>query len=852
MGEVYRASDVRLGRQVAVKVLPERFATDSEALARFEREARAVAALSHPGICTLHDVGREGQVPYLVMELLEGETLAERILKGPLALEQVFKIGAEIGAALAAAHERGIAHRDLKPGNVMLTRAGVKLLDFGLAKALEAGDDPGPAPTASVKLDLTQAGTLLGTLPYMAPEQLEGRRADARSDIFALGAVLHEMATGQRAFSGRSQASLISAILASQPSPVSQLRPLSPAGLDQLVRTCLAKDPLERWQSARDVVLQLRALAEAQPPAPAAPGARASWLAWGTAGVATALLVASLWHGRPAQAPPARLIKFTVAPPAGGAFTSWAEGSAIAVSPDGTKLAFAARDAQGKLRLWLRSLDATDAQPLPGSEGADAPFWSPDGRSLGFAAEGKLKRLDLSGGAPISLCDVSAGAGVSATWGKDGILFIKASTDAQALYRVPVSGGQPTVEIAVDRSKGERRIAWPTFLPDGEHYLYLQRQDDYSWHLRMSGPDKLRHEVGVVESAAQFAGPGHLVFVHEGTLVAQPFDWVRGRLSGEPVAISEAVRYFRSTGSAAFSASRAGVLAYQPQRDSERLVWFDRGGRELGQIGAPGSHRSLAISPDGRRVLYDVASPITGTYDVWSWDLAMQVESRLTSHPETEVRPRWLSADAIVFSANLQALPPQLVRRDLATGQERPLLPPGDFRWAEDVSPDGGTLLYWERGLRGTADIWALSLSGPPDPRPVVRSDAEEHGARLSPDGRWLAFVSDESGRLEAYVTPYPGPGEKRRVSANGARALCWRRDGRELLMLAGDGRLWSLPVRASAAFEAGPATLLFAPSGRPWLGFDLAPDGQRILAIVPEIVGNEQPATVVVNWAAP
>ncbi len=852
MGEVYRAADTRLGRQVAVKVLPEHLARDEEALARLEREARAVAGLSHPGICTLHDVGREGAVFYLVLELLEGETLAERLTRGPLPLGQVFQLGAEVGSALAAAHERGVTHRDLKPGNVMLTRAGVKLLDFGLARALEPAGEARGLPVATASLDLTRAGTLLGTLPYMAPEQLEGRRADHRSDVFALGAVLHEMATGQRAFSGRSQASLISAILSSQPPPVSSFQPLSPPGLDQLVRTCLAKEPDQRWQSVHDVVLQLRALAEA-PPSGAAAGevpARRAWLGWGVAALAVVLWLGTSLRGPAGGRPATRTVSFQLPPPPGGAFSSWAEAGSMAVSPDGSMLAYSAWEGQGQSRLWLRPVSSIEARPLPGSEGGAAPFWSPDGRSLGFSAGGKLRRLDLAGGAPMTLCEVPPGGGVAGTWGRDGILFVVSPAESSVLYRVPAGGGTPSVVIAADTAKGEGRLAWPGFLPDGERFLYALRRSDYSWHLMLAGPGTAPRELAAIASAAQMVGPQHLAFVRDGTLLVQRFDWQAGRLAGETTAVADPVRYFLSTGSAAFSASMAGTLVFQPAEDVNQLAWFDRGGRQLGTVGPPGNQLSVALAPDGSRVLFERARPGTGTWDVWSSDLALQAESRLTSHPETEIRPRWLGPGAFVYSANLQGLPPQLVRRDLVTGQEDELLPRAGFRWAEDVSPDGSTLVYAERGQEGTTDLWALALSGLPAPRPLLRSPFSESGARFSPDGRYLAFVSNESGRQEAYVVPYPGPGEKRPVSTGGAALVRWGRDGRELFLLSLDGQLWSLPVHTAPAFQAGPPQRLFALAGRRWIDFEVAPDGRRFLALAPQVVGNEQPATVIVGWA--
>ncbi|MEX2384207.1 MAG: protein kinase [Thermoanaerobaculia bacterium] len=870
MGEVYRAHHPRLGREVAIKVLPERVAADPEALARFEREAKAIAALSHPNILAIFDFGSDGGVSYAVTELLEGETLAGRIARGPMPTEALARVGAEICAALAAAHRKGIVHRDLKPANVMLTKSGVKLLDFGLAKAassLVAGDDLTAAQTSAP--DVTREGVIVGTLSYMSPEQLEGKPVDARTDIFALGATLYEMATGKKAFEGQSQAALLSAILTSEPPPVSAVRPMSPPALDRLVKVCLAKDPDARWQTAHDVGLQLQTIfdggavssvgAVSAPPRP-----RARWLPWAIAAAALALAAFALLRAGTPKPAPARAVRFPLPPPTNRAFFSTFETTEIAVSPDGSRIAFvsspyaasaarrgiAASDAPGTRGIWIRDLSSLESRPVPGTEDATSLFWSPDGGSIGFFTPGKLKRILLSGGAAVPICDVLAGGGKSGTWGADGDIVF---TSIQGvIFRVPASGGTPVKPIEAQASQEEVRFNWPWFLPDGRRFLYVLRQRGREGVLNLAEPGKPPRTIGPMSSAVQYGGPGYLVFAREGALLAQRFEEETGTVVGGPFAVAERINYFLSSGHAAFAASPSGTLVYQSHEDVSRLAWIDRSGRTVESIAPPGNYLNLWVAGNGRRIFYDRTRPGIGTFDVWSFDLERAVETPITSEPETEIAPVLLpDGKSIVYSANRGA-GLQLFRRNLEDGREEQLtLVTSTFQQAQDVSPDGRTLTYVQRGAQGNFDIWTLPLRGSGQPTVLVQSPFDKKEVRFSPDGRFLAFVSTESGEAEAYVMPYPGPGEKIRVSSGGARLLQWGRDGKELFYLSADGRLMSLPLRTSPSLATGAPVALFTIEGKPWLNFALSADGKKFLAVVPEIAADEQPMTVVVNWTA-
>ena len=845
MGEVYRGRDTRLDRSVAVKILPQAFAADADRTERFTREARLVAALSHPNICSLHDVGTtpvegQGEVAYLVMEHLEGETLAERLSRGALPATEAIALAAQIARGLDAAHRQRIVHRDLKPSNIMLTRTGVKLLDFGLAKTVEPfGITAGSTIGATA---MTSPGAVLGTVPYMAPEQIEGRPVDARADIFALGAVVHEMVTGRRAFGGESPAAVASAILSSHPPALSA----SP-GLDRIVRTCLRKNPDERWQSAQDVALQLAMLGEASDGIAAPATAPSRHLL--TVMLASALLLVtafaawSVTHRPDTAAAPATPVAFTIPPPDGGQFFLTVESIFIAVSPDGTSVAYAASAGPGRTALWLRPLSSTTARLVPGTEGAYSVFWSPDGRSLAFFAGGSLKRVDLAGSAPVTLCATRAGAGHTGTWSRDGhILF--ASVAGDAIMRVSADGGTPEVARAPDQANGEERVAWPSFLPDGRSYLYVAGRGDQTGRVMLARPDGEPVEVVPQRSRAEYVEPGFIVFAQDSTLIARRFDAATGRVSGTPIPLAERVFSLTTTGVAQFSASFSGVIALAPHRDEARIAAFDRSGKETAEIRPVGSYVSLRLSRDGREMLFDRLNAKDAAYDIWLLDLDRGVDTPVTTAVGSEIWPAWVGDGSVIYSAS-RGVTPRLHRRGQGSNDERPLISiKGPMQVQPDVSPSGEHLVFSQRGDVGYQLFWMPMAGGAPQ-RLHPSVNAQEQSARFSPDGRYLAYASDEAGRRDIYVEPFPATGGRRIVSVAGGSSPRWSRDGRDLYFLAPSGEVMSARIESDPLRIARPVAL-FRPSSR-WLEYDVTPDG-RFVAILSTQLAAERPLTVLVG----
>ena len=868
MGEVYRARDTRLERTVAVKVLPPHLSSSAESRQRFEREAKTISQLSHPHICALYDVGNQDGVEFLVMEYLEGETLSDRLLKGPLAFEQVLRFGVEIADALDKAHRQGIVHRDLKPGNVMVTKSGVKLLDFGLAKAIApAARSSGSSLTAlptQAGSNLTQEGTILGTFQYMAPEQLEGREADARTDIFAFGAVLYEMATGRKAFSGRSQASLISSIMSSEPAAISTLSPIAPPAFDRVVRTCLAKDPDDRWQTAHDIAVQLKWVAEGSQGGivarPAAP--RRERLAWGAfAGAVLAALFLGVLLARQRREP-SPLFQSSILPPENTRFEF--RGSPMVVSPDGRQVAFVAQRSEGARQLWLRAFDAVEARPLAGTEGAIKPFWSPDSRFLGFFAGGKLKRIALSGGSPQTLCDAPSGRG--GTWNRnDVILFVPSLGDA--VHRVAASGGAASPVTQVDDSRGEFGHTWPFFLPDGRHFLYVSygaraaRPEDASSVFLASLDSNERRLLFHARSNVAYAplspgaSQGHLLFWQSGALHARPFDAKRLRFMGEAFPVAEQVRFFGAGGTAMFSVSETGVLAYQssPHGELSQLSWFDRSGRQLESVGPPADYYHPRLSDDGRRVAVAVIDPQTAFSDIWIHDLGRRVSTRLTFGPGVNIFPIWSPDDErVVFSSNRKGPLDLYQRAASGTGQDEMLLSSATTsRFPTDWSGETGLIAFFT--ALPTADIWTLSVAER-KATPFLSTPFNEGSAQFSPDGRWMAYASAESGTVEIFVQTFPASGGKWQISTAGGSYPRWRRDGKELYYVAPDNALMAVEVATGSGFAAGTPKALFRTRIKSLdIGFpyDVSPDGQRFLVnTLPE--GEQRDAiSVVQNWTA-
>jgi len=847
MGEVYRARDTRLDRSVAIKVLPAELAHRADLRARFEREARTISSLNHPNICALYDVGDD----YLVMELLEGETLAERIARGSVPIEQLLRTGIEIADALDKAHRRGIIHRDLKPANIMLTKSGAKLLDFGLAKESPLGGDD--QTDATVAKGLTSEGTIVGTFQYMSPEQLEGANADARTDIFALGAVLYEMATGRRAFEGKSRASLIAAILGTQPPPIAQLRPMTPPALDRVVQACLAKDPDDRWQTAHDVMLELRFIAESSSAAgvPAPVARRRAWRERGAWIVAAAAVVAATVIAITAmkRTPPVGgLAQFAIdMPPDLTLFPFDTKG--MAISPDGTMIAFVAADVQGKPSLYIRNLATTKITPLAGTDDASYPFWSPDSSQLGFFAGQKLHRIDARGGTAVTLADAASARG--GTWNRDGVIVF-APTISSELYRISAGGGRPERVTKFERKQIRHR--WPWFLPDGKHFLYGAGDDLMAGSL----DGKLHKRIVANVSNAVFAPPDRLVFSRGAVLMSQRFDPDALAVSGEAAPLPFGnVAHMSSKQLSIVSASENGTLAFLPEPDgATRLVWVDRKGHEDGEIGEAGGYDDAALSPDGKRIA--VARSAPDGNDIWLVDASNGSFSRLTFHPGLYGFPCW-SRDSkqIAFFLQMNATG-QVCTRSLDGAERTPVLMSGTWQMPNDYSPDGTTLLTFVQTPTAAGDLYTLSLGEKPVMTPFVATPFDESAATFSPDGRWVAYQSNASMRNEVYVRRYPLGPEQWQISNAGGGSPMWSPDGKELFYASGD-TIMRVPIGGGAALNPGTPAPLFRIPGhhaaprlsgsvsRPVIS-GITPDKQHFLFRL----GTEQglpSINVVLNW---
>jgi eukaryotic-like serine/threonine-protein kinase len=847
MGEVYRAKDTRLERSVAIKVLPELLAQNSDLRARFEREAKAVSSLNHPHICVLHDVGHQDGTDYLVMELVEGETLLDRLKKGPLPLDQTLRYGIQIADALDRAHRQGVIHRDLKPGNVMLTKAGSKLMDFGLAKRALAGDGGGGGVSAlpTQEKPLTEAGSVLGTYQYMSPEQLEGKDADARADIWALGCVLYEMATGKRAFEGKSQASLISAILKDEPVPIAKLQPMTPPALDRLVKVCLAKDPDDRLQTAHDVMQELKWIAEGGPAASGTAALRHTREWWLVAALGVALIGIAALLLRTTQ--PMQVVRFDVPAPEGSELQLY-----LAVSPDGTRLAFTARGEDGLDRLYLRSLESGKSEPIGGTEDALQPFWSPDGRSVGFFAQGKLKRVEIGAGGPQVICSVTELRG--ATWSRDGTILF-GITAASGLWRVPATGGVPEPVSSPDAAQGEMSHRWPSFLSDGQRFLYVVlKAGGTSIRVGSLDGEKPRRLIDGV-SAPSYASSGHLLFVRDGALRAQAFDASRNRLTGEEVTVAEPVQLDPNMwGGAAVSAGGA-VLAYRSGAiGMTQLTWLDREGREQGSVGSPVDYSAPVLSPDGRTVV----SPVRGAKQLALLDVATGAFVPFTFKTESVAAPRW-SPDgrSIAYSSNRNgAFDIFLAPASGGSAEERLVV--GGSIYANDFSPDGRLLIYESMDPKTQSDLSVIPLEGERKPKAFLRTEAMEFHASFSPNGRWVAYTSNATGRAEVYVRAFPSGEGPWQVSSEGGDQARWRRNGSELFYMSLDRRMMGVAVNGEgAAFKASPPRALFrartrAPGNQAFRGaYSVSADGQRFL--ITKLVEDPAKATitVVVNWAS-
>jgi serine/threonine protein kinase len=863
MGEVYRARDTRLDREVAIKVLPPHLTGDATALARFEREARAVAALSHPNILAIHDFGEDQGIVYAVMELLDGQTLRQRLAASPLGWREAVEVGAAVAEGLAAAHAKGIIHRDLKPENIFLTLdGGVKILDFGLARVkAPISKQPNPAPnTAPIMANVTEPGMVLGTVGYMSPEQVRGEEADAPSDIFSLGCVLYEMVMGRRAFAHPSPVETMAAILQDQPPKLAEAGKGAPAELDLIVSHCLEKKAEDRFHSARDLSFALRTLLsgskaslipqqlQRQRIAPAALALIAV--------VALAALILAVNYFR--RSPPGDSpIRFAVPLP-GAWIGTELENTFMAVSPDGQRLAFVVENG-GRRALWVRPRDSVSARLLAGTEEASSPFWSPDSRWIGFFAEGKLKKIEVSGGPSQVLCDVRIGVGTG-TWGRDGtILFGGQGGDGEGIYRVSDRGGTPAPVIKPDRSRGEAWYFWPHFLPDGRNFLFLKSDSNHKGSATHIGSLDGGESRALLQNSSrvEYAAPGYLLYVREGTLVAHPFNAESLKFTGEPIPIAEQVQYFNPTGYADFSASES-LIVYRAGEIASRLVWFDRNGRELGTTGAPGQYEEPRLSPDGKKIAVGLVDPRIGTLDIWTLEPGRDLSTRITTTRQTtEYGPVW-SPDGLYLAFAADAMGPPRLHRKMSSGagEVEDLLPSeSQVQWADDWSADGQFIIYAEADARTKLDILVLPLFGGRKPFPILKTPFNEKGARFSPDGRWVAYVSDESGKNEVYVQPFQTSGQSSgarwTISTAGGSQPVWRRDGRELFYLAADNKLMAAPVKTGARFEAGSPVTLFKTEPAAEHAYDVTADGHRLLINTNVTRAEALPITAVINWSA-
>jgi eukaryotic-like serine/threonine-protein kinase len=860
MGEVYRARDTRLDRTVAVKILNAQVVNAAGVRQRFEREAKVISQLQHPHICTLHDVGSESGTDFLVMEYLEGETLSSRVRKGPLGADQVLKIAIEIAAALETAHRAGVIHRDLKPANVMLTKGGAKLLDFGLAKPLTAAAgaaEPSSASVFSAALTmsspaspLSTAGTIVGTVQYMSPEQISGQEADARSDIFAFGVLLFEMITGKRAFDGKTQASVVGAILAVEPPPVSALQPSTPRALDRVVRICLSKDPEERFQSVHDLKLQLEAIAEAGEavagiPPRAAGRERMAWIA-AAAAIVVMLLLAGWLLFRPA--PPARVLRSTLLPPKDVRIAP----TEIALSPDGTRVAFIG-ETGGSRSIYMRLLSSTDSHPVSQTDGASYPFWSPDGQWLGFFADAKLKKVDLSTGGSLVLADAAGGRGGS--WGADNTIIFAAGPTG-ALTSVPASGG--AVSPATTPIEGNTSERWPQYLPGGRYLLYWVAYQRTTGSVSADPTDKKTGEYLLdlktkqsrlllqTDSGAIYAS-GYLLYIWQNNLMTQRFDPDSGKLSGTPTLVTQRVAYDSDRWIGGFSASADGLLALVSgeQLLPSQLTWVDRTGKTVGQLTPPGIYYWPALSPDDKHIAF--ATNVGRQTSIWTLDVERGTKTRFTFDDTLDGYPTW-SPDGKQIAYATSGPFDLLLKNSSGIGAAEKVANNSTVLFPQGWGSAG--ILYFGAENPTTAALYLYSPADKKAKKLPVTGTIES--GKISPDGKWLAYGSRESGASEVYVSPYPELNAKWQVSTSGGTMPLWSRTGGELFYISRDGKLMTAAITTTSGFRADVPKPLFPYHGSTLTGYqyDVARDGRFVVNTLID-QGTAEPITLVTNWTA-
>jgi Tol biopolymer transport system component len=868
MGEVYRARDTRLNREVAVKVLPADFAQDADRLHRFEQEARATSALNHPNILTVHDFGLHAGAPFLVMELLEGEELRAQLEQGAITARKAIDYAQQIAAGLSAAHEKGIVHRDLKPENLFVTQDGrIKILDFGLAKLKPQKISGGVDSEAPTMKPLTNPGVVMGTVGYMSPEQVRGAEVDYRSDIFSFGMILYEMLSGKRAFNGASMADLMSAITRDEPPELSESNAKISPAMDKIVRRCLEKKPERRFQSTSDLGFALEALTT-----PNSSGANRTEV---VQALTTSAMKMNGWRERIWMMATAALLLVAVAfawayfrrtpaeSRANYTYLPWPEKTSVsidngspAISPDGRRIAFTAVT-EGTNHIWLYSLDAPEPVRLQGTEGARFPFWSPDSRNLGFFSGGKLKRIEASGGTPEILCDAPGGWG--GTWSSAGVILFAPAQLGVGLHQVSGRGGVPTPVTSLDAARLEERHNFPRFLPDGRHFVFFARSaQPENTGIKLGSLDQPQTSFLLrADTNAEYSTAGYLIFMRGEKILAQPFDAEARSIRGDSVTLAERGNRIITFDYSPLSVGADKWLIYQSAGNpNSQLVWVDRNGRQLSLVGTPGYFRWLTLSPNGTQVVLERHEPQKVGNDIWSFDLLRETSDRLTSDASANYYPHW-SPDGkhIAFGSNRERFGAIWQKGVNSSNDKEELVFKEEARtiFLHDWSNDGKYIVYWKIGEKTAGDLWLLPLFGDRQSKPYLATQFAESWGKVSPDGRWLVYQSNESGRPEIYVQSFPEPGQKVIVSKGGGTLPRWRRDGRELYYVAPDDKLMAVPVEPGANISVGTPVALFEVGSYGRRNnryvYDVSADGQRVLLLRPLEDATTRPLTVVQNW---
>jgi serine/threonine protein kinase len=864
MGVVYKARDTKLDRFVALKFLPPHLAASEQDKARFIQEAKSASALNHPNVCTIHDIQEHDEQLFIVMEFVDGQTLREK--KGTISFKQAIEIGIQIADGLAAAHEKGIVHRDVKPENIMIRKDGIaQIMDFGLAKLKGVSR-------------LTKEGSTVGTAGYMSPEQVQGQDADHRSDIFSMGVLLYELFTGELPFKGVHETAVSYEIVNVDPAPMSAVKPEIDPSLDAIVLGCLEKDVNERTQSVKQVSVDLKrfkressrqrvsritAVRHAYIP-PSGESVESSqslaaspirryipWLAATVCFVSLGIVGIMFFRNSPNEG---HTIRSVISPPEKASFYFFGNTSGPpTISPNGKRIAFVARDSSDKRRLYVRWLDALDAQPLAGTEGAVHPFWSPDNQFIGFVAEGKLKKIDASGGPPITICN--AGDSRGSTWSTQGMIVFSPGAGVP-LFVVSASGGTPTLITNLDSMRKETTHRWPFFLPDGQHFLYFARTvatgaQGEGDAICVASLDRKVHKILLNASSNAVYASGNLLFVRGNSLIAQRFNIHSLELEGEATAIVQGIAYDPSIHRGLFSASENGLLVYQTGnvQIGSKLSLVDRSGKALGVVGDIGEYLGFRISPDGQRIALSVFDQKSRNNDVWIYEISRGLKTRFTFDPAAELNPVWSTdGNRIVFSSSRKGKIDLYIKSSSGAASEEALLESGEDKNPTDWSYGGNFLAYTvNAGPKTQSDIWILSLNGDRKAIPFLQTEFYEGEARFSPDGHWIAYTSNESGQAEVYLRPYPGPGGRWQVSTAGGFTPSWRRDGREIYYISNDSKLMTAEIALKGStVEVSSVHPLFEMRG---VNYDVMADGKRFILNVPVETQLSSPLTLVVNW---